>query len=411
MISTYLKKHTTTKDISKAHNQVPSSILFTAPRYHTNQIPIVKGLKEQNITVSYLVQYKGIIEDHALLEPMQFKESFVSKLINRLRQSHRNTSDFDFIETKFFIPSLLSTFQQIHSVHPDVVIMRNRSKISMVVTFVCRLQGIKKLVLYNQSPLCTAIKLGFKKKLLYLFFPKVRMTPVKELRFYKEKYPNRKQWTHNYFIPLIFPVPKSSKTRHYLIDGIIHIVCIGKYRDYKNHRLLVQAVEMLSEKERKKIKVTIIGQNTIPVEHEYLKQLKLLIAKKGVQSIFNLQCNRPYNLMQEVYLYNDVLVLPSKLETAGMVILEAMAYGLCTISSDNCGLASYIIDANGGFNFDYQNATSLARILQTIIQEPALIPQYGKNAQKYVKEKLSFPNYYNKLNDLLKKEYSYSLEH
>jgi glycosyltransferase involved in cell wall biosynthesis len=177
--------------------------------------------------------------------------------------------------------------------------MRNRSNISLIVTLACRCLGKKNLVLYAQTPLNSTSKLSLKKKLFYLLFPKVRMTPILKHRNYEEQYPSCKRWPHNYYVPLTFPVPQQNDEKHFTKDGLIQILCIGKYRSYKNHEILVKAVSQLTKEEQHKIQITIVGQNSVPQEHEYYQNLKSFIHTLHVDGLFDLQMNRPYAAMQK----------------------------------------------------------------------------------------------------------------
>jgi len=394
-------KKNKTKDMKK------KTILFTAARYHTNQIPIVKGLQEKGFSVNYLVHYKGEVEDYSLLTPELLKESLISRFLRSLRNIGRKSSDS--LKENLFIPSLWTTIQQIKRIHPDIVVIRNRVILSLIVTMACRILNIKKLVLYTQTPLNSNSHLSVKKKMYYKFFPQVRMTPVLNVRHYQEQYKECKIWKHDYFIPLIFNLPLNNKEKTYFDKDIINIVCIGKYRAYKNHVLLVQAISLLSQKERNKIHIEIIGQDISKEEHEYRRKLEELIVQLSLTETFTLYRNRPYSMMPEVYKKNDVLILPSRLETAGMVILESMAYGLCTISSDNCGLATYITDAQAGMTFDYSSAESLSQVLSSFILNRRMVKEYGQNGEKYVKDKLSFSAYFSRFQTMIEKEFSYQL--
>ena len=43
--------------------------LYVAPRYHTNQVPIIRGLKRKGHEVCFLSQYAGKVEDYSDLTP------------------------------------------------------------------------------------------------------------------------------------------------------------------------------------------------------------------------------------------------------------------------------------------------------------------------------------------------------
>ena len=55
--------------------------LFIAPRYHTNQIGIIRNLMKKKHKVFFNSLYKGRIEDHSLLKPFYLPQSNLSKII------------------------------------------------------------------------------------------------------------------------------------------------------------------------------------------------------------------------------------------------------------------------------------------------------------------------------------------
>ena len=59
-------------------------ILFVAPRYHTNQVGIVRALMNHGHDVHFHVRTKGFTEDYSLVEPKLFPESWFSLILKRL---------------------------------------------------------------------------------------------------------------------------------------------------------------------------------------------------------------------------------------------------------------------------------------------------------------------------------------
>lgn len=91
----------------------------------------------------------------------------------------------------------------------------------------------------------------------------------------------------------------------------------------------------------------------------------------------------------QLLLASDVLIHPAYHETAGAVLLEALAAGLPVITTDICGYAKYIVEANAGkvitspFQQDELNH-ALAQILltdRTLLQQNAL--RFSKTADIY----------------------------
>jgi hypothetical protein len=59
-------------------------LLFVAPRYHTNQVQLIKKLLEKNHDISFHVACIGHTEDHSLVKPVQFKQSKLSVFLESI---------------------------------------------------------------------------------------------------------------------------------------------------------------------------------------------------------------------------------------------------------------------------------------------------------------------------------------
>lgn len=387
--------------------------LFIAPRFHTNQFPIVKSLIEKGHKVEFLVQYRGKIEDYSLVEPHMMKKSLFLSFVYKILEHKYDANSLEKIKIRFYIPSAIDLFKKINEFRPDVVILRDRNFTSMFSYFICKILNIKYILIYNQSPLYiskTNQSIGFLKRNIKelardIFFPKVRITPVytnniRDFKVNREKYYSKK---HEYFVPFIAEVKKATMKRKYCINGKINILDVGKYRDYKNHYVLVDAISLL--KSRENLKVTIVGQVANEEEQRYFDDLKKYIQSKGLSDKITLLKNIKYNKMYELYLNHDVFVLTSKREVASIAVLEAMANGLVTVSTDANGTASYIEEGKCGYLFRTMDTKDLASKIEKIISNKSNIEIMGRNAYQNIKENYSFNNYYSALGNVLKKEF------
>ena len=77
----------------------------------------------------------------------------------------------------------------------------------------------------------------------------------------------------------------------------------------------------------------------------------------------------------------DVFVLPSAYDTWGLVVNEAMHWGLPCVVSDKTGCHRDLVEAGvSGFIHGWDNAHDLQVHLQRFLDEPELAPRLGKNA-------------------------------
>lgn len=94
----------------------------------------------------------------------------------------------------------------------------------------------------------------------------------------------------------------------------------------------------------------------------------------------------PQDNITDFYAAADCLLHPAYQETAGMVLIEALAAGLPVIVTQNCGYAVYIQKAYAGtvipepFDQEKLNLT-----VHNILSNPELLPDYRQNALNYGK--------------------------
>lgn len=384
-----------------------STILFVAPRYHTNQVPIVEGLIDKGHNVHFLVMYRGNSENYEKLNPHTMPPSLITKIrYNKIRKEKGDMFAENWL-LRHYKPGYVTVLQYLISINPDIVILRERSRQSRIVFICCRILGIKKVILYNQKPIYNdEIKNPIKKLLSKVVFPKIRITPVKYIKLLSKTntyIPSEKN--HDYFLP--FVQTTSNENRYYTKDRVIRILDVGKYRDYKNHEILIEAVGLMQEYTN--IHVTIVGQVSNKNEENYFENLNSMIINKNLQDKVSLLRNIPYKEMQNLYLQNDIFILPSKKEVASISILEAMAHGLCVISTDNNGTAFYVIEGTAGIVFDHTSSHDLAEKISYFVKNPEQIQFYGNNALDYIQNHCQFIKYYEGLNDLLWKEFKFKL--
>ena len=161
------------------------NILYVAPRYHTNQVPVMRGWYEHNCCVMFMAEYEGETEIHDYVEFYSLKQCMVSRVLGELIDKKYTPNEAEWKKVKVFVPNIKDTLNKIKEFKPDLVIMRDRHLTNMIIYFICKVIGINKCILYLQEPIYTdaqaknPLKEYMKKKL----FPKVSFSPI----YYKGK--------------------------------------------------------------------------------------------------------------------------------------------------------------------------------------------------------------------------------
>ena len=80
--------------------------------------------------------------------------------------------------------------------------------------------------------------------------------------------------------------------------------------------------------------------------------------------------NISFDELKKYYYSADILVLPSRYETWGLVINEAMAYGLPVITTDMCIAGTALIqDGINGYIVETDNVNMLREKLKLLIED------------------------------------------
>lgn len=378
------------------------TILYVAPRYHTNQVPIMEGLVKSGVQPYFMAMYEGVSEIHEYAKFELVNESRIGILMFKVLRHILSENKSENSRSKLFLPNRKLLKKRIKTINPDLVIIRDRLWVNHVVYSICRELEIP-CVLYSQSTLeellvektPMSLKDKFKSRLKFVLFPDKVFTPVL-YRGAKRQHPDLNMLGEKniYFIPLIVSGKKMFH-KEYCKDGILRILEVAKYREYKNHYFLVDALTPL--KDVKNLKVTVIGQLSNADEKEYYEKLKKYIIDKGLNQIVELRGNVPFEEMDGIYQEHDALVLPSRFESAGMAILEAMEQGMTVACSNNCGLGSYLDYNECGHVFGLGDSTELTKIINNWLNDKEAVEKEGIKARDVVIDKYGFEAYWKEL--------------
>jgi glycosyltransferase involved in cell wall biosynthesis len=89
--------------------------------------------------------------------------------------------------------------------------------------------------------------------------------------------------------------------------------------------------------------------------------------------------------MPDAYALADLLVLPSKAETWGLVVNEAMACGIPALVSDGSGCApDLIIEGETGLTFPVCDVSALSRALRAYASAPLRARREGLQAASHI---------------------------
>lgn len=363
--------------------------LYVAPRYHTNQMDVMKGLTERGHEVRFISHYAAIIEDYSSVTPIVLGYSRLYRLIDFLyvRVIHRKDPTAIVFKIQHGFPPMRKLKKLICGFEPDLVILRERSVYSMAAYHICKKKGYP-CILYNQNPLWSEpAKKDLKHRLVDHMTPPLRMTPVMG-----EKKPGLTVRENDYFVPFVVDPQRAPKERAYFKGGRVHILCIGKYEIRKHHLELLRAVEQL--RERYEIHVTLVGEATNHFQKAYCGQVKAYVREHRMEDLVTVKTNVPKRDMEREYLEADLYVIPSTLEMASVSQLEAMSYSLPVICSDKNGTSCYVEDGVTGFLFRDCDEADLLSKLDAMLSDRQRMLSMGAAGCRALADKYNFKSYF-----------------
>ncbi len=156
--------------------------------------------------------------------------------------------------------------------------------------------------------------------------------------------------------PVVYPPTDTDfftlpENRSQLGEGGYYLV-VGRFVPYKKHRLVVEALEELRSRDKKRRQVIMVGDG--PLRERIIQQ-----APREVEFIRRVSDQE----LRELYWGCKALIFPAE-EDFGLTPVEAMACGRPVIALGRGGTAETVVDGTTGVHFPYQEARSLADAIQ-----------------------------------------------
>jgi len=147
------------------------------------------------------------------------------------------------------------------------------------------------------------------------------------------------------------------------MDGQFVVGMVGRINEQKGQHLLIEAVARIDDE---RVHAYFVGHE---MEKGYIDRLKARAGELGAAERVHFLgfMKNPHHFYQMC----DAVVLASRRETFGLVLIEAMQVGTAVIGSDSGGVLEIIDDGETGLLFKAQDSRSLAEgIMRLQTEEP-----------------------------------------
>lgn len=185
---------------------------------------------------------------------------------------------------------------------------------------------------------------------------------------------------------LFRPFPQQEARKDLRVGKGLWILYVGRIHPIKGIETLLKALRILVEEfgfSKEEVGLLVIGGDPSQNGGE-IQRLKGLSDRLQIRDMVQFQGAKRYEDLPAFYNAADVLVIPSRHESFGMVALEAMACGTPVIASKVGGLLYTVKDNHTGFHIPQGDSVSLAHRLWRILSDPYLKDRLGRRARDHV---------------------------
>ena len=172
-------------------------------------------------------------------------------------------------------------------------------------------------------------------------------------------------------------------------DGSFRVLFVGRLVERKGVTHLIEAVRRLPAELHARL--IVIGDGP---ERD---RLKGQVRDSGLEGQVDMRGLVPEAALREAYATSDVFVLPSivdsrgETEGLGVVLLEAMSYGIPAVGSDIGGITDIIENEASGLLVPPGDDEQLALALERLARDPALAARVGQAGVRRVRDEFGWP--------------------
>jgi len=146
------------------------------------------------------------------------------------------------------------------------------------------------------------------------------------------------------------------------------VLFVGRIQPLKGPDVAVRALAELS---RTDARLVIVGGASGPGGDDESRLLDALVDELGVRDRVVFVPPQPHHILSSYYRAADVVVVPSRSESFGLVALEAAACGVPVVAGAVGGLLSLVHDGVTGWLVEGRDPARYARAIDQILGDPA----------------------------------------
>jgi D-inositol-3-phosphate glycosyltransferase len=157
------------------------------------------------------------------------------------------------------------------------------------------------------------------------------------------------------------------------------LLFVGRIQPLKGLDVAVGALAVVRQRHPSALLVVVGGASGAEGAAE-VARVHSLIADLGLTDAVRFVDPQPHHLLSTWYRAADLVVVPSRSESFGLVALEAAACGIPVVAASVGGLRTLVDDGVTGFLVDSRSPIDHGSAISTILDDPSLAASFAKAA-------------------------------
>jgi glycosyltransferase involved in cell wall biosynthesis len=181
------------------------------------------------------------------------------------------------------------------------------------------------------------------------------------------------------------------------------IITVGRISPIKDYKVLIEAINIIT-KQGIEVDVKIIGGPGTPEQEKYFINLQKIVKEKKLNTIVNFVGSAPYREVANYFQSADLFINMSRTGSLDKTILEAMACGVITLSS-NDSYKEILSDRYSDLVYKAGDFNELAKKIIKIKNYPEVVKNnFGEELRKIVEINHNLRNLIIKIINILGKK-------
>ena len=161
------------------------------------------------------------------------------------------------------------------------------------------------------------------------------------------------------------------------------LLFVGRIQPLKGLDVAVRALSMLEQQDAV---LVAVGGTSGPSGDAHLAECLELAAELGVRDRVRLVPAQPHHLLSTFYRAADVVFVPSRSESFGLVALESAACGTPVVASDVGGLRTLVHHGRSGFLVPDRDPEAFAERAAEILRDPLLATELAAGGVRIARD-------------------------